>query len=57
MDEWERRMKCEIDKTFKKGIIGNNICQVIWFGKRWMIEIYKFRVIGIGWRIGFSKNK
>jgi len=50
-------MKCEIDKTFKKGIIGNNICQVIWFGKRWMIEIYKFRVIGIGWRIGFSKNK
>jgi hypothetical protein len=50
-------MICKIEKPYKKGFIGNNICHVIWFGKRWIIEIYKVRIFGIGWRIGISTIK
>lgn len=42
-----------IEKEPVRGVIGTDFVHIIWFGKRWILDVFKLRFLGIGFKTGF----
>ncbi|EGW22149.1 hypothetical protein Mettu_0950 [Methylobacter tundripaludum SV96] len=50
-------MICSIEKEYRRGVIGTDFVHIIWVKNRYVLDIFKLRFFGIGFKTGFCLLK